>query len=388
MTLAGKSVRPLKIAFVIDDTLDKPDGVQQYVLALGAWMSGQGHTVHYLAGASSRQDVAHIHSLSRNVGVKFNGNRLSIPLPARANAIRTLLKAEQYDVIHVQMPYSPMLAHKIIKAADRTTVVVGTFHIMPHGPVAVAGTHLLGRWTAGTLKRFDAIFAVSDVARQFAQKAFRLRDVRVSPNVVEVSRFAKAKPRTDVTSSHVPTILFLGRLVPRKGCATLLDAAAELQKRRGSKPFQVLICGKGSLREKLEQQAKRLGIDKSVRFTGFVDEADKPSYLASADIAVFPSVGGESFGIVLIEAMATGKPVVLAGDNPGYRSVLGDRPELLFKPGNAVQLADKLEHFLQDDIARSQALAWQNDHVGQFDVPTVGRTLLATYAKLHSRSRS
>lgn len=380
----------MKIALVVDDTLDKPDGVQQYVLTLGGWLASQGHTVHYLAGASKRDDLAHIYSLSRNVAVKFNGNRLTIPLPARMAPIRSLLQEQQYDVIHVQMPYSPMLAHKIIKVAagmEQRPAIVGTFHILPHGRMATAGSHVLARWLASTRRQFDAVFAVSEAARQFAERSFGFRGMNVLPNVIDVAHFANVKPHASLVRSDLPVVLFLGRLVPRKGCGTLLQAVAQLRRTHGSATCKLVVCGKGPLLAGLQAESKRLGIGDQVDFVGFVSEADKPSYLAAADIAVFPSLGGESFGIVLTEAMAANGPVVLAGDNAGYRSVLGGRPELLFEPGDASALAAKLDHFMYSKTACRAARRWQDGQIGQYDVAVVGRQLVAVYQQQLDRIR-
>lgn len=374
MTTAGGH---LKIAFVIDDTLDKPDGVQQYVLTMGEWLRNRGHVVHYLAGATRRQDVPDIHALSRNIKVRFNGNRLSVPLPADKTAIRQLLARERYDVLHVQMPYSPMLAQRVIQAVPASTAVVGTFHILPLTWTVKRATRLLGQWLRPSLRRFDRTFAVSPAAQRFAVQSFRLRECRVLPNVVDLPRFATAK-LFGRYGDALPTIMFLGRLVPRKGCATLLRAAAELR-RMTDQPFRLVICGKGPLEVKLKALAANLGLQGIVEFTGFIEEADKPRYIASADIMVFPSSGGESFGIVLLEAMASGRPAVLAGDNPGYRSVLEDRPELLFSPGDSRLLAAKLNELLDDTGKRRQTVRWQQAFVKQFEVAAVGSRLEAAY---------
>jgi phosphatidylinositol alpha-mannosyltransferase len=365
----------MKIGFVFDDSLDKPDGVQQYILALGGWFRAQGHEVHFLVGETKRTDLENLHSLSRNMHVRFNGNRMSIPLPADKHAIRQLLQQEQFDVLHVQMPYSPFLAAKIIKAAPSKTAVVGTFHIMPQSGVVRLATYGLGMWLRSTLKRFDSVFAVSDAARDFAGKVFKLKEVSVLPNVVDVRRFADAETFAQY-DDRMPTIMFLGRLVPRKGCMTLLEAAKILADREIN--FRVVVCGKGELLPELRAYVNVNNLDKYVEFTGFVEETDKPRFVKSADVMVFPSTGGESFGIVLIEAMAAAKPVVLAGDNDGYRSVL-QRSEQLFRPGDAAELADKLVLFLQDKGTREQAVAWQTGHVQQFDVQAVGAQLLSTY---------
>lgn len=98
---------PLTIGLVIDDSLDRPDGVQQHVLTLGRWLTGKGHTVHYLTSTTQRTDIPRIHSLAKNLPITFNGNRLGIPLPADRSAIRQLFTDVHFDVLHINMPYSP-----------------------------------------------------------------------------------------------------------------------------------------------------------------------------------------------------------------------------------------------------------------------------------------
>lgn len=112
---------------------------------------------------------------------------------------------------------------------------------------------------------------------------------------------------------------------------------------------------------------------------GFVDESDKPALLAGADIAVFPSTGGESFGIVLIEAMAAGARVVLGGDNVGYRTVLGDHPDLLIDPKDTKAFANRLAHFLEFEQSRIDAATWARKAVKQYDVAFVGNKILHIY---------
>jgi phosphatidyl-myo-inositol alpha-mannosyltransferase len=122
----------MKIAFALDDTLDTPDGVQQYVLSLGSWLAAQGHNVHYLVGNTTRNDVTNVHPLSRNWKVRFNGNRMSIPLPVSRHKLRAFLAEQQFDVLHVQVPYSPFLAGQLMRAAPASTAIIGTFHILPY----------------------------------------------------------------------------------------------------------------------------------------------------------------------------------------------------------------------------------------------------------------
>lgn len=381
----------MKIGFVIDDSLDRPDGVQQYVLALGSWLAAQGHDVHYLAGQTSRDDIPNVHSLAKNVSVRFNGNGLSVPLPVSRRMLRRFLAVEKFDVLHVQMPYSPMFAARVVMAAPASSVIVGTFHILPYDRFVTKATKMLGFALRRSLRRFDQVFAVSSSAAAFASQAFSLEQVSVLPNVVDVTRFARAEPIRDAAAVARKRLVFLGRLVQRKGCSTFLHAVAELSEMYDG-PLEVVVAGKGPLAESLHDEAGSLGIGDVVDFIGFVPEDAKPELLKSADLAVYPSLGGESFGIVLLEAMASSSaasgPVVLAADNPGYRTVLEPRPSQLFAPGDSKALAGRMKRYLTSPDDVSQVRRWQEMYVRQFDVSTVGRRLVAVYtANLRKRLR-
>jgi len=374
----------LKIGLVLDTSLDTSEGVPQYVLTIGEWLRSQGHNVHYLVGQSSRRDVANVHSLARNIRVRFNGTNTTIPLPANRRKLRSFIKTENFDIIHVQVPHHPLMAQHLILAAEPQTAVIGTFHILPYGRLSRGGTKALGAWLRPSLKRFDRMLAVSEAAAEFCQASFGIK-ADVLPNVINYPRFHDAKPFPAYTDSKL-TVLFLGRLVARKGCGLLLEAVAKLTKDPELPPFRVLVCGKGHLLPKLEQYVNHHGLKDIVTFTGFVSEADKPRYYASADLAVFPSSGGESFGIVLLEAMSSGHAAVLAGDNPGYRSVVAPQPKLLFNPHRADELAEKLAYYLVENKQRQQMADWGSDYTRNFDVAIVGAQLLNIYHQaLHKR---
>lgn len=376
--------KKLKIGFVLDDGLDKPDGVQQYILAIGGWLRTEGHEIHYLVGQTSRTDIPGTHSMSRNIRVRFNGNRLTMPLPTSKRRLREFLRSEQFDVLHVQVPYSPFMGHRLIMTAPRRTAIVGTFHIAPNNRLVSIGNRALGVWSRRSLKRFDAMLSVSPAAAAFARQTFGIES-DILPNVIDYGRFHAAQPLKKYSDDRL-TILFLGRLVPRKGCLQLLKAAHELSKQQDLPGFRVLVCGTGPLERRLRQYARDNRLGGIVELAGFVSEEYKPRYYASADIAVFPSVGGESFGIVLLEAMASGRAAVLAGDNAGYRSVLSSRPELLFRPRDITDLKIHLERYLQDAGLRKETKRWGADFTKRFDVNVVGKQLLKVYAEaLHKR---
>ncbi len=367
-----------KIAMVLDDSIDRPDGVQQYVLTLGAYFESEGHEVHYVCSDATRDDIT-VHSLARNVGVTFNGNGLRVPLPTSRSALRAFLEEQRYDVIHVQIPHSPLFAARVVDEARRvqarTVRIVGTFHILPAGPVSAAATRLLGAALRRNLRRFDAFCAVSAPAAQFARASFGI-EPQVIPCSIDTTAFASASTTRDDDGRLV--VAFLGRLVERKGVLELVAALAALPGPMRAR-LDVRIGGKGPLRDKLAAAIETAGLADQVTLVGFVSEEDKPAFYADADIAVFPATGGESFGIVLIEAMASGAGVVIGGDNPGYLSVLGDRPEVSVNPRDIDAFAQSLARLIDDASLRQELHAEQATRVRQFDVRVVGEKILELY---------
>jgi phosphatidylinositol alpha-mannosyltransferase len=262
------------------------------------------------------------------------------------------------------------MAAKIIKAAPSGAAIVGTFHIFPSGPMSTAGSRLLRLALAGSIRRFDRIVSVSPAAARFAESVYHLQ-TEVIPNAIDLNKFKITAPPRKPGKS----VVFLGRLVGRKGAKYLIEAFARLD----AGDTRLIIAGDGPQRRDLESLASKLGVKDRVEFTGYIKEADKPALLAGADIACFPSLYGESFGIVLIEAMAAGSKTVLAGDNPGYRSVLGGLPELLVDPTQTDQFVQRLETFLSDENLTDWISRWQSETVKQYDIDIVGKKLVALY---------
>jgi phosphatidylinositol alpha-mannosyltransferase len=377
----AKSEPILKIGFVLDGGLEKPDGVQQYILSLGNWFMAQGHRVRYLVAGPVPKAIKEGVSLSPSIKVVSNGNRLSMPLLSRKKTLANYLEAEQFDVLHVQTPYSPLMGERLIFLSNKRTAIIGTYHVVTNSWYLSIGNRLLGLWCRFSLKRFDRMFSVSKAAQAVAKRDFKI-DSDILPNVINYDLFNKAKPFSKYDDSRL-TILFLGRLVPRKGCQLLLSAVNELVKQAVDLPkFKVVICGSGPLEKSLKSYVEHNDLDDIVEFVGFVSEEDKPRYYASADLAVFPSSGGESFGIVLIEAMASGKAAVLAADNIGYTSVMGSQPSLLFEVNSLSSLSDKLKEFLKDESLRKEKANWGRNYAKQFDVKVIGSKLIKVYKEI------
>jgi phosphatidylinositol alpha-mannosyltransferase len=369
----------VKVALVLDDSIDRPDGVQQWVRALGAYLERVGHEVHIICSGSESDDPR-VHAIAKNVSVRFNGNGLQTPLPASRKRVRELLIAEDFDVIHVQTPHSPVLAGRVVdearKLRARSVRIAGTFLIMPTGRVAALGTRALGIALRKNLRKCDAIHAVSPGSLEFGREAFYIEPLLI-PLAIDTAALKGAvkTTRPPRRAGDRLVLAFLGRLVERKGVLELIDALALLDGDTMDR-LDVRIGGRGPLLEEAQDAVARHGLGEVVSFAGFVSEADKPQFFADADIAVFPSTGGESFGIVLVEAMASGAGVVVAGANPGYLSVIGSRPEVSVDATDTAAFAALLTRLVGDAALREELHRGQQEDVKQFDLEVVGERIV------------
>ena len=370
----------LTIGFVFDDTLDALDGVQQHIITIGTELARRGHDVHYLVGETHHSPVPQTVSLARNVMVSFNGNRMRIPLPVCKREIRAALAHNNYDILHIQAPYSPLFGGRVLECAPQSTGVVATYHIAPIDRRARYGGRALGLINAHSHRRVDEVIAVSQVAAQYAQFTAHTHGTIIA-NPVNVEKFATAAHRATRDAAH-PHIVFLGRLVPRKGAQLLLDAL-DYGERHGMFPMpglHVTIAGDGPLMDDCVQRAARLRTP--VQFVGTVDEG-KTDLLASADVAVFPAIGGETFGIVLPEAIASGAGVTLAGDNPGYRWTMRGDEDALFSvgPDHARVLAERITRALTDAPWARRLHAREEALLDRYNVQAVTDEVEQVYAR-------
>ena len=372
------STSSLKIGLLLDDSLDSQDGVQQYVLTLAKWLREQGHSVHYLAGQTSRIDLDKLHSLARVIRLNFNGNRLGTPLPANRRRLNKLLVQHQFDVVHLQAPYSPLLAGRLINLLPAKTAVVCSFHVLPNSRMADLGLGTLRYLLASSLPKIDKFIANTTTVADFFRKRWQVSSV-VIPNPVDCPAF-QTSGRYPTAKTDKLNLVFLGRLVKRKGVLNLIEGLRLLPATYQDKVY-LHIGGAGRLMPEVRRLLKTYQLDQLAQTYGRIQEADKAAFLSMADIAIFPSTGGESFGISLIEAMSTGKGVVLAGQNPGYQAVLGRRPELLFDAKRPLAIAQTLEDWIKAPVARRQAArAWLNSEVKRYDISSsVGPQILEVY---------
>jgi phosphatidylinositol alpha-mannosyltransferase len=361
----------MTVGLLLDDTLDRSDGVQQAVLAIGDKLTQRGHDVHYIVTETIRTDIPNIHSLGGFYSLQFNGNSVRTPKPVTKAVVDELFNQVKFDVIHVQMPYSPLFAAKVLKHAPDSVKKVGTFHILPYNFLAAQGTRLLGILMRQSIQELSVSFAVSKPAKEFMDRAFKTDGI-ILPNPVDYTFFNSYKKE----KTKKIQLVFVGRFEERKGVSQLIEAYAALPKKMKDQTKLTMIS-KGPMHDLMKQKASKLGL--KVNFPGFVTEAEKAQALANADVAVFPSISGESFGIVLTEAMAAGAGITIGGNNPGYASVLQDWPEVLFDPNNIDEFSELLKKCITDDAFRHKIGSKQHMAVKQYDIEKVVDVLEGTY---------
>lgn len=359
----------MKIGLVCPYNIAKGGGVQEIVKAIQTELMKRGHEVAIITPQPREPYVDD----GRNV--LFLGSAADFKTPLNTTAqfsasmltdeIDTMLEHEKFDVLHFHEPWVPVLSRQILSRSK--TVNVATFHAkLPETMVSRTMAKVITPYTKPLLRHIDAFTAVSDAAAEYL---LTLADVPVEiiPNGINLKHF-RNKTTEATPAKGLKTILYVGRLEGRKGVKYLLRAFAELEAREAD--VRLVIAGDGVDREKLELQAQELGL-RNVEFLGYIDEATKKQLLHTADLFCAPAIYGESFGVVLLEAMASGL-VTVAGDNPGYESVMQGLGKLsLINPKDTSQFAHRLQLLLFDDDLRALWKKWAKEYVRQFDYPKV-----------------
>lgn len=366
--------RPLRVGLVCPYSFDVPGGVQFHVRDLAESLIGRGHEVSVLAPAADDTPVPpYLVAAGRAVPVHYNGSVARMTFgPVTAGRVRRWLAAGQFDVLHLHEPVTPSLGMLALWIADGP--VVATFHtsLVRSRPLQMA--YPLVRQS---LEKISLRVAVSEDARRTLVEHLG-GDAVVIPNGVWVDAFAAAgtDPRWTGTP-QAPTVAFLGRLdEPRKGLAVLLRAVGTVLDTHPGARF--LVAGSG---ETGQEQARDVLGDRAgaVEFLGGVSEQDKARLLASADVYCAPQTGGESFGIVLVEAMSAGTTVV-ASDLGAFTRVLDDGDAgVLFRTGDAADLGATLVRVLGDPALRARVSAHASHVVRRYDWSAVTDQVLAVY---------
>ena len=364
----------MRVGLVCPYSFDVPGGVQAHVADLARTLIAMGHQVSVLApGDDSEGDEEFpdfVVPSGRSVPIPYNGSvaRLSFG-PRSYTKVRRWIRAGRFDVLHVHEPVAPSLSLIALMVADGP--IVATFHT----------ANPRSRWLnafQGVLQPFmekiTGRIAVSELARQ-VQVEHLGGDAVIIPNGVDVQFFAAAKPLANYPRKG-GTIGFVGRFdESRKGMAVLLDALRLIAPSRPD--LQLLVAGSGDEKDLKEAAGPQLA--GALRMLGRVSDQDKASMLRSLDIYCAPNIGGESFGIILTEAMSAGTPVV-ASDLDAFRRVLdGGIAGVLTPVGDAPALAASLASVLDDPGRRAVLAAQGRRVVAAYDWPVVAATVLKVY---------
>jgi len=370
----------MRIALVCPYNFSLPGGVQQHVLSLYKEFKKMGLYVRiltpYARDASLPKETIF---LGRSVHLPTNTTslHLSLGLPKVSLAFKEVLKREKFEIIHFHEPMIPFLSWQLLYASEAVNIV--TFHSRLNGGFSLNLYHALAKpFAKFFLPKIDGAIAVSPAAWDSWKEFLEKRNGVIIPNGIDLKRF---KPRKRKTSEKMVNLLFVGRLEPRKGIMDLLRAFKILVEKMPETNLTIVGWGPSGYRAKLF--VKQHHLEEKVNFAHQVLDRQLPSYYAQADICCFPAVGGESFGIVLLEAMAMEKPLVVYA-NPGYKEVLKDYPlrKALVPVKNFKKLADALEILVTDRNLRKKLGKWGRREAKKYRWEKISQQVLTYYKKI------
>ena len=369
----------MRIGLVCPYSLDVPGGVQNHVKDLAEALIGLGHHVSVLAPSDHEGPLpGYVVSTGGAVPVPYNGSVARVSFgPVVAARVRRWLKEGGFDVVHIHEPATPSISILTLWAAD--CPVVATFHTSNVRSRAMSASATMLR---PALEKISARIAVSEYARSTLVQHIGGEPV-VIPNGVYVDRYAHAKVRDEWRGSG-PTLAFVGRIdEPRKGLPLLLEAFPAIA--RACPGARLLVVGGGDV----DAARARVpgGLRGSLTFLGRASDEDKASALRTADLYVAPNTGGESFGIVLIEAMAAGT-AVLASDIPAFRKVLGDGAYgTCFRNGDPADLERHALELLAGSGRRDELRRAATGVVRRYDWSSVAGQIVQVYETVTGAAR-
>lgn len=359
----------MKIGLVCPYNIERNGGVLEVVMALKEGLAKKGHEVKIITpyprnhDVEPKPDVIFAGTSTDFRTLSFSDTTSQVSSTADTEHIDAVLEEENFDILHFHEPWMPLLSRQLLQRS--TSVNIGTFHarvsdaLMSRGVLKIVTPYL-----KSVLKYLDELTAVSDSGALYAA-GMTDKPITIIPNGIDLKKYHKRPVKKDPESE---TILFVGRLERRKGVRYLLEAFQLLQ--QDNPNVKLLIAGDGPDREKLELIAEDLKL-KNVSFLGFISEELKLELLSEADLFCSPALFGESFGIVLLEAMAMGT-VTIAGNNSGYSDLMQGIGGLsIVNPEDAQEFARRLDMMLHQPELRKIWQDWAKEYVKQFDYPLV-----------------
>jgi phosphatidylinositol alpha-mannosyltransferase len=362
----------MRIGICAPYDLGRDGGVNSHIRAQARALRDLGHDVRVFGASSAPPSTGEV-VLSGCVSLVIGGTETGMSVDPRSwSRVGRLLRRERFDLIHMHEPLMPLVPWFVLRQSRAP--VVATFHTHREQGHRWYGRY---RWLLDPLmRRVHTRLAVSDAARRTVARDFP-GDYQVVPNGIDVDRFRAPSPRPANMPSHRQFVLYVGRLEPRKGVDRLVRAMPLVQ--RHAPDARLAIVGEGPDRPALELAAREAGVD--VLFTSRVPDAELPAYYRAADLVCSPALGDESFGIVLLEAMAAERPIV-ATRIDGYAEVLsGAGCARLVNVDDPQALAHEIVALLAAPDLRRSLGARGAAFVDAYDWSAIARRLEATYLK-------
>lgn len=358
----------MKIGLVCPYSINKHGGVLEVILALQDGLVKRGHDVKLITPMPRGTDAAdHPEAIFIGSSTDFRspshttGQVSSITDNEKVDAI---LAEEKFDILHFHEPWVPLLSRQLLQRSQ--AINIGTFHSkIPETMVSRTYIKVVTPYLKSVMKYLHVLTAVSDSGAEYAASLTEL-PITIIPNGIDLDKYQqKAAPKKKTKEK---TILYVGRLERRKGAKYLLQAFQLLS--QDNPDLKLLIAGDGPAREKLEILAEDLKL-KNVSFLGYISEDLKLQLLSETDLFCSPAIFGESFGIVLLEAMATGT-VSVAGNNSGYVDLMQGVGALsIVNPEDTSEFARRLQLLLHEAGLRKIWQDWAAKYVQQFSYPIV-----------------
>jgi len=373
----------MKIALVSPYDFAYPGGVAHHISYLRHYFTKWGHEVRIIAPMSgTAPNPDGFIAIGKPIPVPFSGSIARIALsPWLSPRVKAVLNEEKFDIIHLHEPLIPMLCTTVLRLSQ--TVNIGTFHAASTRPSYRWGKPfikwLFKRW----FRKLDGKIAVSESSVEYIKKHFP-GHLDIIPNGVDLEHFSPDVSPIDEFCDGKLNILFVGRLEKRKGVSYLLKAYKQVK--QAVPDSRLIIVGPGTrLRNKYEKHVMESGL-RDVVFAGYVGYKELPRYYKTADIFCAPAIGQESFGIILLEAMAMGKPIV-ASNIAGYAGVVTPGVDgLLVPPKDEKMLAQALISLMTDESRRQQMGANGRLKAMEHGWERIARRILDYYTKVLGES--
>lgn len=362
-------LQKLRIGLVCPYGWDTPGGVQNHVRDLAEYLISKGHFVSVLAPVINEDAIPdYVTSAGKPISIPYNGAVARILFgPIAFARVKSWISDGEFDLLHLHEPAIPSISLLACWAAEGP--LVGTFHAAAKRQKAIFA---IGPILEPVIEKLTARIAVSEAARLTLTEHLET-DAVVIPNGIYADRYRDGRVRAAWSGN---TLGFIGRFEePRKGLAILLEALPIIA--RFAPDVRVLVAGPGDSKEVQEQ------IDPQLRhrfeFLGKISEQDKADFLSSVSLYIAPNTGGESFGIILAEALAGGAAVV-ASDIPAFDSLLGGgKYGALFSSENSQELAKVVIDLLRDNKKRSEQAARGKEYAQKFDWDVVAEDIFSIY---------